>query len=135
MLLVTYIPLFAVKIALCSPIPAYWDPAVPGECLNLRKIFIIDVAFAIATDSIISIIPIPLVWNLRMSWRRKIKIVLMLGAGGVATAVTIYRLVKLISYIDSKDVASDFVLLDVLTYVYIHSPLNFSPLTDNSQRS
>lgn len=39
----------------------------------------------------------------------------LLGAGGVATAVTIYRLVKLIQYVDSKDVASDFVLLDILT--------------------
>lgn len=114
-LLVVYIPIFAVKIALCHPIAAFWDPTVNGSCLNLRKILIIDVAFAIATDSAISIIPVPLIWKLRMSWRRKVKMMILLGAGGVATAVTIYRLVKLTQYVDSSDVASDFVLLDVLT--------------------
>lgn len=57
-----------------------------------------------------------------MSWRKKIKIIGLLGAAGVAVGVTIYRLVKLITYLDSTDVASDFVLLDFLTYVIrLHS--------------
>lgn len=54
-----------------------------------------------------------------MSWQRKLKIVFLLGAGGVATATTIYRLYKLVEFQESEDVASDFVLLDLLTIIEV----------------
>lgn len=54
-----------------------------------------------------------------MSWQRKLKIVFLLGAGGVATATTIFRLYKLVRFQDSEDVASDFVLLDLLTIIEV----------------
>ncbi|CAG9952777.1 unnamed protein product [Clonostachys rosea f. rosea IK726] len=113
-LLIAYIPLLAVKIALCQPIPGFWRQDVEGKCLDLREILIIDVAFAIATDTLIFTIPIPLIWQLRTPWTKKIKFVLLLGAGGAATAFTVYRLVLLNN---GRDVAADFAMLDLLTYV------------------
>ncbi|CAG9975140.1 unnamed protein product [Clonostachys byssicola] len=117
-LLIAYIPLLAVKIALCQPIPGFWRQDVEGRCLDLREILIIDVAFAIATDTLIFTIPIPLIWQLRTPWTKKIKFVLLLGAGGAATAFTVYRLVLLNN---GKDVAADFAMLDLLTYVSLLS--------------
>ncbi|CAH0023174.1 unnamed protein product [Clonostachys rhizophaga] len=111
-LLIAYIPLLAVKIALCQPIPGFWRQDVEGKCLDLREILIIDVAFAIATDTLIFTIPIPLIWQLRTPWTKKIKFVLLLGAGGAATAFTVYRLVLLNN---GRDVAADFAMLDLLT--------------------
>ena len=52
-----------------------------------------------------------------MSWGKKLKIMLLLGAGGAATATTIYRLYAVVEFQKSTDVASDFVLLDILTVV------------------
>ncbi|CAI6097340.1 unnamed protein product, partial [Clonostachys chloroleuca] len=127
-LFIAYIPILGLKIGLCGPPSAFWDPTVPGECLDLRIILVVDVAFAIATDSLIFFIPIPSTWKMRINWRKKIKMILLLGAGGTAAAVTIYRLIKLIRYLESKDVASDFMLLDILTILELTIGLSCSCL-------
>ncbi|CAG9987978.1 unnamed protein product [Clonostachys byssicola] len=127
-LFIAYIPILGLKIGLCGPPSAFWDPTVPGECLDLRIILVVDVAFAIATDSLIFFIPIPSTWKMRINWRKKIKMILLLGAGGTAAAVTIYRLIKLIKYLESKDVASDFMLLDILTILELTIGLTCSCL-------
>jgi hypothetical protein len=49
--------------------------------------------------------------------REKIKIMVLLGAGGVATAVSIYRLYNVIKFIESKDVTSDFVYQSITVSV------------------
>ena len=116
-LLVAYLPIQAVKIAICTPVHSYWDPNVDGHCLDQRRIFLSDLCLAILTDLVILIVPIPLTWRLRMSWGKKLKIMLLLGAGGAATATTIYRLYAVVEFQKSTDVASDFVLLDILTVV------------------
>jgi hypothetical protein len=115
LLFLGYVPNFGVKVGVCSPPSAFWDPDVAGSCRNLRKLYIADTAFAIVTDAFISLAPVPLALGMQISWKKKAKIIILLGAGGVATATTIYRLVKLISYLSSKDVAADFALLDILT--------------------
>uniref|UniRef100_A0A8H7K7I4 Rhodopsin domain-containing protein n=1 Tax=Bionectria ochroleuca TaxID=29856 RepID=A0A8H7K7I4_BIOOC len=127
-LFIAYIPILGLKIGLCGPPSAFWDPTVPGECLDLRIILVVDVAFAIATDSLIFFIPIPSTWKMRINWRKKIKMILLLGAGGTAAAVTIYRLIKLIKYLESRDVASDFMLLDILTILELTIGLSCSCL-------
>ncbi|KAF4849801.1 hypothetical protein CGCSCA4_v004230 [Colletotrichum siamense] len=117
-LLVCYIPIQTLKTIICIPISAFWDPHTPNpKCLNQRKIFIADLALAIITDFFILCIPFPLLWGLRMPLRKKLKILVLLGAGGVATAVTIYRLYLVILFLSSTDVTSDFVVLDLVTRV------------------
>jgi hypothetical protein len=39
---------------------------------------------------------------------KKIKIITLLGAGGIATGMTILRMYKAIKFIDSNDVTADF---------------------------
>ncbi|KAF6815467.1 integral membrane protein [Colletotrichum musicola] len=119
-LLICYIPLQTVKTIICLPISAFWNPKTPNpRCLNQRKIFIADLALAIVTDFFILVLPVPLLWGLRMPWQKKLKISALLGAGGIATAVTIYRLYLVILFIKSKDVTSDFVVLDLVTTLEI----------------
>ena len=54
-------------------------------------------------------------WSLKMPWKKKLKIVILLAGGGFATATTIFRLYKAVEFIDSQDVTHDFVALDCLT--------------------
>jgi hypothetical protein len=107
-LLVAYIPNQIAKTIICTPIKAYWDHSVEGRCLEQRKIFIADTVLAIITDAIILILPVPLTWSLRSPMREKIKIIVLLGAGGVATGVSTFRLYKVITFIHSTDVTLDF---------------------------
>lgn len=116
-LIAAYTPIQILKIRVCTPIRAYWDPKVHGKCLNQRVLFLCDISLAIITDLIILLIPIPLVWKMSGSWKKKLKIMLLLGAGGIAVVIVIVRMVKVVQFQHSKDVAKDFVPLDLLSYV------------------
>ncbi|KAL2209649.1 hypothetical protein CC79DRAFT_1249861, partial [Sarocladium strictum] len=112
---VAYTPIQFSKVFICSPIRAYWQNDTEGTCLQQRKLFLSDLSIAIFTDLVILIIPIPLTWSLRMPWKRKLKIMLLLAGGGFATGTTIFRMYKAVMFMHSEDVTADFVALDCLT--------------------
>jgi hypothetical protein len=118
-LLCTYIPVQTLKTWICYPIRAYWDPVGVGVfgCINQRVLFITDLTIAVITDLVIVILPIPVTWNMRLPLRKKVKIIFMLGAGGLATGVTFLRLIKCITFLKADDVTADFVIIDLTTYV------------------
>lgn len=70
-LFVAYLPVQIVRMIICIPIRAYWDLSVDGRCLNQGKISLFGLALAIFTDFVILLVPIPLTWSLRVSWRRR----------------------------------------------------------------
>lgn len=92
-MLLYYIVVTALKIFVCNPIRTTWDPDVEGKCLNEYVLFSIDTSLSILTDLIILLLPIPLVWSLRVTTKKKLRTIALLGAGGVATATSIVRLV------------------------------------------
>lgn len=108
-LLVAYLPMQISKTFICSPIKAFWDSSVHGSCINQRKVFIADTTVGMVTDFIILILPIPLIWSLHAPLRKKIKIAALLGAGGIATGVTCFRLWAVVRFIKAKDDTSEFV--------------------------
>ncbi|KXJ86009.1 hypothetical protein Micbo1qcDRAFT_112891, partial [Microdochium bolleyi] len=114
-LLVAYLPVQVVKICICSPITSYWDASITGTCLNQRKVFVSDLVLAIITDITILILPIPLTWSLSFSWQKKLRISLLLGAGGAATAITAYRMYFVIESMSSADTPYDLVWLAQLS--------------------
>lgn len=122
-LLVAYIPVQFLRIFTCYPIRTFWDPSVKNaSCINQRKVFFYSLTLSILTDLIILIIPIPLTWRLRMPLRKKIKIVLLLGAGGVATGLTMFRVYKAVQFLDSDDITVDYTPIEILTYVPLIDP-------------
>ncbi|KAK2692701.1 hypothetical protein QWA68_007371 [Fusarium oxysporum] len=119
-LLVAYIPIQILRIVNCYPIRTYWDPDVRNaRCLNQRKIFFSDLSLSIVTDLVILLIPIPLTWKLRMSIGKRIKIVLLLGAGGIATALTLFRVAKAVDFLNSDDITVDYTPISILTALEI----------------
>ncbi|KAH6969372.1 hypothetical protein DER45DRAFT_608087 [Fusarium avenaceum] len=119
-LLVAYIPIQILRIINCYPIRTYWDPTVRNaHCLNQRKIFFSDLALSIVTDLIILLVPIPLTWRLTLSVGKRIKIVLLLGAGGIATALTLFRVAKAVDFLNSDDITVDYTPISILTALEI----------------
>lgn len=97
-LILAYLPVELLKIFLCQPVSAYWEmryeAGADGDdptCFDPSALFMCDISIAIVTDFIILVLPIPLVWSMETNWRQKLKIAFLLGAGGVATAVTMMR--------------------------------------------
>lgn len=118
LLFIAYIPIQTIKVIICLPIHSYWNPDVDGFCFPQRKVFLVDLSLAVFADVVILTVPIVLAWNLHFGWRKRLKVAVLLGAGGLATGVTVWRTAEAIFFMKSDDVASDFVLLDILTLVW-----------------
>ncbi|KAJ5544983.1 hypothetical protein N7535_006629 [Penicillium sp. DV-2018c] len=89
-----YIVALIVKIRICGPIPKYWlGDAVEGSCLDQDAALIADSVISVVSDLIILILPLPLTWSLQMSRNKKLRVIGLLGAGGLATGFSVYRLV------------------------------------------
>ncbi|KAL4945868.1 hypothetical protein BDV06DRAFT_3962 [Aspergillus oleicola] len=97
-LLLYYIPALFIKIFFCRPISAYWNGVENGggTCIDQRKVIIADSAISIASDFWILILPVPMLWSLKMSFAKKLRVVGILGAGGLATAFSIWRLYMMV---------------------------------------
>jgi hypothetical protein len=97
-LLLYYIPALFIKIFFCKPISAYWYgiEATGGSCLDQRKVIIADATISMISDFWILILPIPMLWSLKMSFSKKLRVLGILGAGGLATGFSIWRLVMMV---------------------------------------
>ncbi|KAB8263583.1 hypothetical protein BDV32DRAFT_110472 [Aspergillus pseudonomiae] len=91
-LTIYYIIAEIVKIRMCDPVPAYWT-LEPANCLDQQAALIADSVISVISDIMILVLPLPLTWSLQMSRSKKLRVVGMLSAGGLATAFSIYRLI------------------------------------------
>ena len=118
-----YLPVLIIKIRICGPISAYWDPEAlaHGSCLDQNAVFVSDTIMSAVTDLAVLIIPIPLVWNLPIAFRKKLRIVAILGSGGIATAASVVRLVLAVHQ-SSTDQTVQFTRFNLLGSVSCHTP-------------
>lgn len=109
-----YLPVLIIKINICRPIRGFWDSSVPSKCFNQRGIFVADTVISAVTDLAVLLAPVPVIRNLNMSWRGKLKVYLLLGAGGVATISSFIRMYLVIQLQKSQDQTVDFVRFNLL---------------------
>jgi hypothetical protein len=68
----------------CNPVSKSWDPTIEGgECVNLPVFYIANLSLNSATDIAVVLLPVPLLWGLRMPVRHKVAVsgVFMTGLG------------------------------------------------------
>jgi hypothetical protein len=106
-LTIYYIIAEVVKIRMCDPVSSYWT-LKPASCLDQRAALIADSVISAITDAIILVLPLPLTWSLQMSRSKKLRVIGMLSAGGLATAFSIYRLVLVLRDGSSPDMTVVF---------------------------
>ncbi|KAK2010232.1 hypothetical protein LZ32DRAFT_639569 [Colletotrichum eremochloae] len=109
-----YVPVFFLKTFICRPIPGYWDPKIHAKCFNQRQIFVADTVISAVSDLAVLCLPIPAAVRLRMSWNRRLKVMAMLSAGGIATAASLVRMVIVIRLQISQDPTVDFIRFNLL---------------------
>ncbi|KOS45750.1 hypothetical protein ACN38_g3353 [Penicillium nordicum] len=92
-----YLPALFIKIFFCVPISGYWlGTSNGGKCLDQRKVIIADSVISIAGDLWILFLPVPLIWSVQMTSAKKLRVAGILGAGGLATGFSIWRLVIMV---------------------------------------
>jgi hypothetical protein len=104
-----YIATLMVRIFVCRRISAYWN--LDGNCINEDVLFTVDVVNLI-TDATILVLPIILAWSLRLPRTKKIKVAVVLGAGGLAVISNIYRLYALLKGLGTPDI-SHYIMIQV----------------------
>ncbi|RDW61745.1 uncharacterized protein DSM5745_10417 [Aspergillus mulundensis] len=98
-----------VKIRMCDPVPGYWTMDPNAKCLDQRAALIADSVISMVSDILILILPLPLTWSLQMSRNKKLRVIGMLSAGGLATAFSIYRIVLVLRDGSSPDITIFFI--------------------------
>ncbi|KAJ5085165.1 hypothetical protein N7532_009936 [Penicillium argentinense] len=74
---------------------AYWRVSEKDHatCLNQPGVIIADSIISFVTDIAIFAFPVALTWSLQMPIWKKIRVIFLLGLGGIAVAFSLYRLV------------------------------------------
>ncbi|KAK2000362.1 integral membrane family protein [Colletotrichum falcatum] len=92
----------------CSPVEAQWDYTIPNsECVPVDAI--VAAAYSISVMTILSdwlyaLLPIPMVWNVKMTKQAKATVVVILGLGIFASIATLIRLRYLANLGDVDDI-------------------------------
>lgn len=77
-----WIAVVLVSIFSCKPIYGFWDKTVHPDCINSKTFFIGNAVPNIATDIIILVLPIRMIWRLNTTRPQKISlsIIFLLGS-------------------------------------------------------
>ncbi|KAI1376725.1 hypothetical protein F4677DRAFT_417752 [Hypoxylon crocopeplum] len=76
----------------CHPIMKKWEPDLPGQCINSTAAATFYGACNMASDLVIAIMPLTMIWKLQIATRtQKIGLSLVLSSGFIAWAVAVAR--------------------------------------------
>lgn len=76
-----YFAITLVFIMPCFPIKRFWDPTVPGRCIDLPMVLMASAFINIFSDISILILPIFKVWQLQLTRKRKLGFSAVFGTG------------------------------------------------------
>ena len=110
---VVYLTVQISKTLVCLPIAAYWNPDVKGGCFHLNRLYLTDSGLALVTDAIVLVLPVFLTWPLQMSTLEKLRIIALLGMGGIAVGVVGYRVYRVATFAKRMDFVYNITSLDL----------------------
>lgn len=91
----------------CYPIEYFWDRTIQGSCqpsIYIGACAYVNTIVGGGTDFVLATLPIWLVWDLKLSWRTKVSIAVLLGMGNLSAAVNLVRLVHIPGLLRSDDI-------------------------------
>ncbi|KAJ5752047.1 hypothetical protein N7520_008964 [Penicillium odoratum] len=79
----------------CSPIKAYWEvaPTYPHKCMNDGDIVFSASVINIFTDFLVTTLPMPLIWRLKLPARQRLAVISIFGLGVVVNVAGSVRTV------------------------------------------
>lgn len=94
----------------CRPIAGAWkswDGTFDAKCININVIGWSAAAINILLDLAVIVLPLPALFRLSMSWKKKIQIVLMFTVGLFVTFVSVIRLRSLVHFGSTQNVTRE----------------------------
>ncbi|KAL7943616.1 putative PTH11-typeG-protein-coupled receptor [Trichoderma barbatum] len=87
----------------CNPIVKAFDKSLPGTCIDLAKFWFANAGFSIATDIIILLLPMPLVYQLEVPRAQKIALMAVFAIGIFVVVTSCLRVATLDIFATSPD--------------------------------
>ena len=79
----------------CSPIEKVFDKKIEGHCVDNSQFWYANAGFSIATDVIILLMPMPLVYQLQVPWAQKIALMAVFALGVFVVITSCLRVTTL----------------------------------------
>ncbi|KAF1355748.1 hypothetical protein EJ07DRAFT_32511, partial [Lizonia empirigonia] len=129
---------FLLIVFQCWPIRSLWDKTITGaKCLPVSvAISFTGATLSIVEDIIILLLPLPVVWKLQMSTRKKIDVIFLISMGSFASVTRVIRLKFVVKYSNSYDSTWDNVdvikwsLIEILAACICGNLLSLRPLIE-----
>lgn len=101
-----------VNIFSCQPVSAYWnfEESLTAVCLNRPFSYFIQAALGIATDVATLVLPLTMLKSLRLPWKQKIGVALVLTMGAFVCVISIIRFQALFQFLTDPDLTSKWPL-------------------------
>ncbi|KAK8228872.1 hypothetical protein HDK90DRAFT_468383 [Phyllosticta capitalensis] len=96
LVVVSHVATIVFVLARCHPMKAHWTPSLVqkqcGSQLHLTIVSYVQAAINIGSDMFCAMLPIPLLWNVRMNRKTKSSVIVLLGMGVFASVSAMVRL-------------------------------------------
>jgi len=93
----------AFTIVQCRPLIRAFDKETPGTCTDTAKFWFANAGFSIATDIVILLLPMPLVWKLEVPKAQKVALAAVFAVGIFAVITSCLRVTTLDLFARSPD--------------------------------
>ncbi|KAK3392729.1 hypothetical protein B0H63DRAFT_515948 [Podospora didyma] len=80
----------------CIPLQSYWDFTIPKQYCHPQSIWWSNTGLHMATDFLIFLLPMPVVWSIMLPRRQKLILSGVFGLGFIVCFISILRLLQLI---------------------------------------
>ncbi|TDZ40328.1 Phospholipase A I [Colletotrichum trifolii] len=111
--------LFTIPFAVqCMPVQSIWDRTITDRrCLNLQAVGYSGGGLAMAEDIAILLLPIPHVWQLKVSLQQRLAVIALFSVGSFACVTSAVRVKYLVEYSTTFDETWDHV--DIVVWSFI----------------
>jgi hypothetical protein len=91
----------------CNPIPRAFNKLIEGTCINNAQFWYANAGFSIATDLLILLMPMPLVYQLQIPRIQKIALFIVFTLGGFVVVTSCFRITTINITATSPDTTYD----------------------------
>ncbi|OBT55762.1 hypothetical protein VE04_03377 [Pseudogymnoascus sp. 24MN13] len=76
----------------CTPISRAWDKSIHGSCISIPKNWYANAGFSIATDFIILVLPMPIIYKSYLPSNQKVALMFVFALGAFVMITSIFRM-------------------------------------------
>ena len=69
-----YLSTMFVVIFQCNPRAKFWEPTLPGHCINIDVVDIVTAAINVLSDIVLLLLPLTCIWQLQMQSSSKVAV-------------------------------------------------------------